>query len=52
MKNTLKFRAEVEIYQERNYIKSKVWSQLGMQLKKIKSQGNKLNVVQIPKLKS
>jgi len=34
MKNTLKFRAEVEIYQEENYIKSNVWSQLGMQLKK------------------
>jgi hypothetical protein len=30
MKNTLKFRADVEICQGQNCIKLKVWSQLGM----------------------
>jgi hypothetical protein len=33
----LKFRADIEIQQGQNCIKSKVWSQLGVKLKEIKS---------------
>jgi hypothetical protein len=52
MKKALKFEVDVKVQQRWNYIKSKVWDQSGMQLKKIKSQRNKLNFDQIPKLKS
>ena len=51
MKKTLKSRANNEVWQEQNYIKLKVYGQLKVQLKEIKSQRTKLNYSQTPKLK-
>jgi hypothetical protein len=48
----LKFRVGIEVWQGKNYIKLKVYGQLGIQLKEIKRWRNKLNFGQIPKLKS
>jgi hypothetical protein len=39
MKMMLKFGADVEIWLEKNCIKSKVWDQLGVQLKESKVEG-------------
>jgi len=52
MKRALKFKADVKVWQGQNCMKLKVRSQLGIQLKEIKSQRTILNFDQIPKLKA
>ena len=51
MKKALKARADNEVQQRQNCIKLKVYGQLNVQLKEIKSRRTKLNFDQTPKLK-
>jgi len=51
MKKALKFKANIEVLQGKNYIKLKVYGQLRVQLKEIKSQKTKLKFDQTLKLK-
>jgi CDP-diacylglycerol pyrophosphatase len=51
IKKALKSRADNEVHQGQNCIKLKVYSQLKVQLKEIKSRTTKLNFGQTPKLK-
>ena len=51
MKKALKSGADNEVQQRQNCIKLKVYGQLKVQLKEIKSQKTKLNFDQTPKLK-
>jgi limonene-1,2-epoxide hydrolase len=50
-KKTLKSRLDIEVWHGQNCIKLKVYGQLGVQLKDIKSWRTKSNFGQTPKLK-